>query len=464
MLTFWLPFILWSTTGQLDATTSSQAVVLYQQAAKALRSDQRDKAAEALEQLVREHAQSPLAALAAVRLAELRLSSGQHQSGLELLIEWSTQVLKAAETLEKLDPGVAQRSEKLLISALAKMPNENIEWLEQWVEKQNPAKSPGSSQPAAVFAIRELSGRYMADQQFDKSLRWLELLGDTATDQELELRDFQVPLRLLRQKPSRQWVDEFSQRLESHPTGSLIQQAVLRLAMADAYRQWGEVELAKKQLQQVTDQLNAATKRPKPTITAEGQKEPIRTIADLQATACLRTAELFVHESNFRGAAELLANGLKIYSDYPALHEFRFLLARCAIADIEFQVAKEQMQQVVEQSQPGSEHRSRALWTLGEIELLQRNYQQAYQYYRQVIESSGQPQWQARALLQQAKCCEMLGQGGEAMAAYRRILDEFAQSDVVDQANHRLTLLQAAQPKSSTATKQNQSPVTSEVR
>lgn len=464
MLTFWLPLILWSTTGQLDASTSSQAVVLYQQAAKALRSDQRSEAAEALEQLVRDHAQSPLAALAAVRLSELRLSSGQYQSGLELLIEWSTHVLPAPEKLEELDPGVSNRTEKLLILALTKMPNDKMNWLEQWVEKQNPAKSLGKTQPAVVFAIRELSGRYVANQEFDKSLRWLELLGDSATDQERELRDFQLPLRLLRQKPSRQWIDEFNQRLESHSTGSLIQHAVLRLSMADAYRQLGEVELAKKQLQQVTDQLTAAAERQKTTITSEGQKEQIRTIADLQATACLRTAELFVYESNFRGATELLANGLKIYSDYPALHEFRFLLARCAIADIEFQVATEQMQQVVEQSQPGSEHRSRALWTLGEIELLQRNYQQAYQYYGQAILSSGQPHWQARALLQQAKCSEMLGQGGEAMAAYRRIVDEFAQSDVVDQANHRLMLMQAAQPRSSTATKQNQSPVTSEVR
>lgn len=464
MFTFWLPLILWSTTGQLAVDTSPQAVVLYQKAAKALQAGDRSDAAEALEQLVQEQAQSPLAALAAMRLAELKLSDGEHQPGLELLLTWFSSVQYAAETLEKLDPGVVCRTEKLLVTALAKMPDEQIEWLEQWVDKQVPERSPNHLQPSWVMVIRELSRRNIASQQLDKSLRWLQLLGDSATEQERELRDFQVPLRLLRQQPSREWVDEFSGRLESHRAGSITQQSVLRLALADAYRQMDEIELAKKQLLLVSSQLAAIDEQPKPTGANEGKKEQTKTIADLQATATLRTAELLAQDSDFPGAAELLAKGLKIYSDYPALHEFRFLLARCAIADIDFQVATAQIQQVVELSQPGSDPRSRAQWMLGEIEFLQRKYHQAIQYYCQVIESSGQPKWQARALLQRAKCSEMLGQSSEAIADYRRIVDELAQSDVADQAAQRLNQLEAARSKSATALQQIQKPIASEIR
>ena len=52
------------------------------------------------------------------------------------------------------------------------------------------------------------------------------------------------------------------------------------------------------------------------------------------------------------------------------------------------------------------------------------------------------PKWQASALLEAGKCHERLGEWGEAVASYERLLDRYRDTPFAEEADERLAIAQ----------------------
>ena len=83
---------------------------------------------------------------------------------------------------------------------------------------------------------------------------------------------------------------------------------------------------------------------------------------------------------------------------------------------------------------------------LGEVYFLQRQYPQAQEAYAQVARMNAFPDWQARALLQSAKCHELLGRAPQALADYQRALQLSQQPDIQQQATERVGAIESLSP------------------
>jgi tetratricopeptide (TPR) repeat protein len=158
-------------------------------------------------------------------------------------------------------------------------------------------------------------------------------------------------------------------------------------------------------------------------------------------------------------ACDLVEQCLEDYSSYPDLAQFRFLAARCLIAEIEFEAAKEQLQKIVEGTTNKPSQNAQAFWMLGEVNFLQRDYAAAIQQYKQAMQIGEQPAWHARSLIQMAKCFELQAAPLDAMAAYQAVVSNYPNSDVAENARARLEQLtrwnqgQIATPLASQSTK-----------
>jgi TolA-binding protein len=140
-------------------------------------------------------------------------------------------------------------------------------------------------------------------------------------------------------------------------------------------------------------------------------------------------------------AAQLVDQCLKGYSSYPDLAQFRFLAARCLIAEIEFEAAKEQLQKIVDGATNKPAQNAQAFWMLGEVNFLQRDYAAAIQQYQRAMQIGEQPTWHARALIQMAKCYELQAAPLDALAAYQAVVNNYPHSDVAENARIRLEQL-----------------------
>src|SRR5690606_35235256 len=91
----------------------------------------------------------------------------------------------------------------------------------------------------------------------------------------------------------------------------------------------------------------------------------------------------------------------------------------------------------------GAEAVPRAAWMLGEVHFLQHQFAQALDAYASVARMNKFPEWQARGLLQSAKCHELLGQPSQALADYQQALQLSQQPEVQQSATARVAALQA---------------------
>ena len=408
---------------------------LYRRAAAALESPTPHKALPLLRQLVDIHPSSPLAQQAVVRIAELELNDQRAESATTMLLDWQAAVWPpASESGTAPDEEIAQRALQLLATALAALPPDGIDWLARWAEEH----AVGSLTPAAALVIRELAKRKAQQGEFSRSLDWLGRLGNQATERERWLMKVELPLQMLHQRPSQESLDRVRALLDDAAELPDSQRLRVRLALAEGLRAVGDCAASLEQLDQLQAELGAQTAK---STSAQASDSATSDWQHGRASIDLRRGELRLLLNDRAGAVQLLANCLECYPDFPRREEFRFLLARCAIADIEFEQAIGHLQAIIDQSAHQAEPRARAIWMLGEIYLLQRNYARAVQHYGEVILLDGQPQWQARGLLQYAKCQELLAEPTLAVQAYRRVIEQFPESDVAAAARQRLDQL-----------------------
>ena len=171
-------------------------------------------------------------------------------------------------------------------------------------------------------------------------------------------------------------------------------------------------------------------------------------------TVALRRCEVLVAQKKFAEAKQCIDTQLEMSKLEPAeslppelVAYLRLLQVRCQIANIEFKQAFQTLDSIDSiPNCPDSVH-AQAGWMRGELHFMQRQYEPAIAAYERV-DSLKAEQWQSLALLQKAKCLELLGRNQEAIAAYERVKNEFGSSPGMTTAKERL----AALPQTTTQT------------
>lgn len=454
----------------LDPTTAgpvTSARQLYQAAATAIEQRDLPRATELLEQLLQEHADWALAEVAAYHLAECLWLQQQPQAALDVLANWSSRIEQHARANSAQASLTADTAS--LLSRIVESLEETPDTLAMLAELLSTADATHS--PLFTFAIaNDLSRRYQISGDYQQSQDYLrqavaahhesiakqvanrqategqatdpqkpdatadEPTGDNQplpklTDKLQTRLQFELPLSWAEHELSQGHAVSAVDILDRIDVAKLSTEQTLavRFLLAEALFAAGRQTAAGEQFQWLTEQ--AAEISPKPT---------------WLAAIVLRRGELLVRTRDISAAQQWLLQAKRDHADFARAYEFDYLLARCAVARIEFDEAQDWLQAVIDApAAEATEAVPRAAWMLGEVHFLQRQFAQALDAYASVAHMNKFPEWQARALLQSAKCHELLGQTSQALAEYQQALQLTQQPEVQQSATERVAALQA---------------------
>jgi TolA-binding protein len=198
----------------------------------------------------------------------------------------------------------------------------------------------------------------------------------------------------------------------------------LRLAsqywVAEAIFRRGDYEAAGQQFEQLARQ-------------AQGRREP------WLAMIPLRRAQILGQQKKWHEAYAIAEKIEAHYPNFEQQYEVDYLLGRCLHAGAEMQAARDAFQKVI-RSPAGAKTETAAMaqWMVGETYFHQKNYEAALREYLRLEILYAYPTWQAAALLQGAKCHELLGRRKEAAELYTRLLKVYPTSSLADEAGQRL--------------------------
>ena len=373
---------------QMEVATAAPARDLYGAAAKHLASHETARAIEALQTLTNNYPDSPIAAVAAVHLAECLVSHDRPAEAYDLLRAWESRI-KGSKAAKRIEPELNVLFSNILIRS-----------------------------------ARQRSAELESHHDFVGAIAWQRLVSDEPSgtvDKQREILRLAVAGCLHQARHG----ETFEPIIETVEEGT---RAAARFAVAEMFATRGYQELAARQyelLSELTEHMDVSS-RP-----------------EWAATVALRRAELLIADKQYAVAAELLSESKAAYGNFATWFEYDFLLTRCAIANIEFDQAKRHLQNVKLDGTVQVDTRCKATWLLGELLFLQRDYTGALKEYEQVL-SEKSLQWRARALLQMAKCQELSGQVQLAQATYKTLHQEYSNSDEATEALSRISALQSA--------------------
>lgn len=157
------------------------------------------------------------------------------------------------------------------------------------------------------------------------------------------------------------------------------------------------------------------------------------------ALAALRRAQVFAHQKQWD---EALAAASKIAGQYPEfeqLYEADYVIGRALAMKARFDEAREAFQRVTASPHGAkTETAAMAQWHVGETYFHQKDYEAALLAYLRVEILYAFPEWQALALLEAARCREMLGEWNEAVKIYERLLENYPNAPAREEAKKRL--------------------------
>ena len=398
MVGLFCAIILMSATHQFEIPSNSEVRSLYERAARLIAGGQVAASIEPLEAIVRQHAESPIAEVAAVHLAEGYLIGQRLTEAEQLLREWRTRI-EQSQTAETLSPGLSQWAREL-----------------------------------SCRAARELAAAASGREDLTSALQWLDQATEFASaidlpqisSERLRVRTLHLHQLLVHGQDPESFLNCLSES----------EQATLRFALAEQLIASRHSEQAEMQLLWLAEY-------------AEGKPTELACWA---ATVDLRLAELWIARKDCASAASLLQESRHRHSASRCVHELDFLMARCAIAQIDFDLAKQHLQAITRAEETaGPEARARAHWMLGELALLQHDYPQAIAAYERAIALNA-CEWQSRALLQKARCQELTAAASEAAASYQQLVDFFGGTECSRIAALRLASLNSRQTVRSSST------------
>lgn len=416
----------------LDPTTTAGPPMserqLYQSAATAIAQGDLPKATELLEQLLDEHADWVQAEVAAYHLAECLWLQQKPEAALGVLSHWSWRIeqraaANSAQTSLSADTAVMLAH---IVESLEDS-EDTLAMLANLLSRADAVRSPMFTCAVA----NDLSRRYQKSGDYPKSQDYArQALQAHQESTTLQTRlHFEVPLAWAEHELSQRRAATAVEILEQIDAAELSAEQTLtaRFLLAEALFAAGRHAAADEQFQWLTEQAEGLS--PKPT---------------WLAAIALRRGELLVRVRNIAEAQQWLLQAKRDHADFARAYEFDYLLARCAVARIEFAEAQDWLQRVIDAPEAkATEAVPRAAWMLGEVYFLQRQFTQALDAYASVARMNKFPEWQARALLQSAKCHELLGQTSQALVDYRQALQLSQQPEVQQSATERVAALQA---------------------
>lgn len=147
----------------------------------------------------------------------------------------------------------------------------------------------------------------------------------------------------------------------------------------------------------------------------------------------------------YPSGATLAAKAKQEHAEFARSYEFDYLLARCRIAQIEFDEAREFLRQVLDAPAARNRSRTARTWMLGEVYFLQRQYPQAQEAYAQVARMNAFP------IGRHAPCCSRPSATNyftdpQALADYQRALQLSQQPDIQQQATKRIGAIESLSP------------------
>ena len=409
----------------------------YKRAATALLSKNLAVASTELQQIVEKFPDDPLAPLAALRLAECQLAQGNPKSAIVLLEPWIDKLAESPKTLA-MEPALLLRSH--LVLARAHLAADNLQQ----------ALDIGNQQRDLYAQLSNITSldRHLLEQlravvdRASKGIEQSQAVYLRSAADAVRRKSYSEGLHALKkcdpQRLSSAWLWRYrvlkAQCLQGNgdATASIVEldkidtntlsdaekiavrMATLESAMAAGQNKRAQVEVV---------ELEKAT---------QGDSQ-------LAPTVALRAVELATLNKN-REVARQKAQAAKLaYPNFPSLFEFDLLLARNAIADVEFTEARQILQSVIEAA-PSSDSTAvpRAHWLLGESYFLSRDYAAAIAAYTAVIQSGCSLPIAETALVQRGKCYELQGDYVAAAADYRRLLSDFGKSKLCSTAQERL--------------------------
>ncbi len=160
--------------------------------------------------------------------------------------------------------------------------------------------------------------------------------------------------------------------------------------------------------------------------------------AGLAPLAALRRAQLLAHQRRWDDVLQAAAKIRDQYPTFDQLYEADYLLGRALAMKARFDEAREAFQRVIRSPQGAkTETAAMAQWYIGETYFHQRDYQTALRAYLLVEVLYAYPEWQALALLEAARCRQMLGQPDEAQKLYKRLLEQFPSTTAAQEYRKR---------------------------
>ena len=153
----------------------------------------------------------------------------------------------------------------------------------------------------------------------------------------------------------------------------------------------------------------------------------------------LRRGDLLARNKQWAAAYAMLEN---IEEDFPGFnqqYEVDYLMGRCLANQARFQEARDAYGRAVANVHGRrTETAAKAQWNIGETYFHQKNYEEAIRAFSRVELLYDYPHWQASSLLEAGKCYEMLGKWSDAQDSYQRILNDFAETALTQEAQRRL--------------------------
>ena len=153
----------------------------------------------------------------------------------------------------------------------------------------------------------------------------------------------------------------------------------------------------------------------------------------------LRLAQALCHQKKWDEAYQIASTIEAEYPDFEEQYEVDYVLGRCLSNRAEFELARETYRKVIRSSRGAkTETAAKAQLMIAESYYHQKDYQAALRDYLALEILYDYPTWQAAALLQAAKCHEMLGEWKQAVDLYDRLLTVYPNTSLIEEATGRL--------------------------
>lgn len=340
----------------------------------------------------------------------------------EMLVDCLVELAKRSTAAGKLDDAAEQlsrltelasdaSSETQLLVAMLHQQLGNHDQAKKLLQSliKNDTNTPGQATSSHALARLELATYAMQEREPKSAEALLRPIIDSPESHhglvsavECRFRLLWSELELAKKNPAH--------ALEVLPTAEELakldqsQQIAVRFGRAEAASQAGKNAAALEDLQWLTDYAKKSASEP-----------------SWAVSVALRYSELLLRTKDYPKLTATVEDAKKRFTNFERVHEFDYLLARAAMQQIDFDQARTHLKAITDSPSNNASATARAQWMIGETFFMEHNLSEAINAYKPVTLQAELQPWQSLALMQTAKCFELLKQPDNALEVYRRV-------------------------------------------